>query len=203
MSDFRRRLMRQGEIPYQQIEYLQSDSSAYIDTGIGGGSDDLEIECVFEYNTHVTYGAIYGSYIDETTNNTRCILSEKHNTAYDCLNTTPTNGSSRVTIAINTKIHYTSNFYQINNGKEIVKRTINKGNSNNNNIALFNRSVPNPNTSRNIGLKIYSFKISKNGEMLRDFVPVRVGNIGYMYDKVSKQLFGNIGSGQFILGQDI
>ena len=39
--------------------------------------------------------------------------------------------------------------------------------------------------------------------MLRDFVPVRIGNVGYMYDKVSKQLFGSIGTGQFILGQDI
>ena len=37
---------------------------------------------------------------------------------------------------------------------------------------------------------------------IRDLIPVRVGNVGYMYDKVSRQLFGNSGTGDFILGPD-
>jgi hypothetical protein len=36
-----------------------------------------------------------------------------------------------------------------------------------------------------------------------DFIPVRVGNIGYMYDRVSGQLFGNEGTGAFVIGSDI
>lgn len=36
-----------------------------------------------------------------------------------------------------------------------------------------------------------------------DAIPVRVGNTGYLYDKVSGQLFGNSGTGDFILGPDI
>lgn len=39
--------------------------------------------------------------------------------------------------------------------------------------------------------------------MLRDFIPVRVGTVGYMYDRVSRQLFGNRGTGDFILGPDV
>jgi hypothetical protein len=35
-----------------------------------------------------------------------------------------------------------------------------------------------------------------------DLIPVRVGQVGYMYDKVSHQLFGNSGTGNFILGPD-
>ena len=35
-----------------------------------------------------------------------------------------------------------------------------------------------------------------------DLIPVRVGQVGYMYDKVSRQLFGNSGTGNFILGND-
>ena len=196
--------MRQGEIPYQQIEYLQSDESTYIDTGIGGDSDDLEINGVFEYSTFALYGAIYGNYIDEETNVTRCILAENNNIAYDNLNTKGAGGSNVVELPMNTKINYTSNIYQINNGAKSIKRTnLAKGKTNNSNIALFNRFVSPPKLSRNIGLKVYSFKISKSGEALRDFVPVRVGDVGYMYDKVSKQLFGGIGTGQFILGPDI
>ena len=36
-----------------------------------------------------------------------------------------------------------------------------------------------------------------------DLIPVRVGTTGYMYDKVSGQLFSNNGTGSFTLGQDI
>ena len=42
-----------------------------------------------------------------------------------------------------------------------------------------------------------------SGEIVRDLIPVRVGNVGYMYDKVSKELFANAGSGSFTLGGDI
>lgn len=35
-----------------------------------------------------------------------------------------------------------------------------------------------------------------------DLLPVRKGNIGYMYDRVSGELFGNAGTGAFIIGPD-
>lgn len=46
------------------------------------------------------------------------------------------------------------------------------------------------------------FTIYDNDLMVRDFIPVRVGTTGYMYDRVSGQLFGNAGTGAFILGPD-
>jgi hypothetical protein len=49
---------------------------------------------------------------------------------------------------------------------------------------------------------IRRFYIKNNGVMKLDLIPVRVGNVGYMYDKVSGQLFGNAGTGNFILGPD-
>ena len=48
-----------------------------------------------------------------------------------------------------------------------------------------------------------SFKLIIDEEVVRDMIPVRKGNIGYMYDKVSGQLFGNSGTGSFTLGPDI
>jgi hypothetical protein len=49
---------------------------------------------------------------------------------------------------------------------------------------------------------IYSFSAKGvNGEV--DLIPVRVGDVGYMYDKVSGKLFGNQGTGEFVLGSDI
>lgn len=39
--------------------------------------------------------------------------------------------------------------------------------------------------------------------MVLDLIPVRVGQVGYMYDRVSKKLFGNAGTGSFTLGPDV
>ena len=52
-------------------------------------------------------------------------------------------------------------------------------------------------------VKFYKLKLYDSNGVLFDGIPVRVGNVGYMYDKVSGQLFGNAGTGSFILGPDI
>lgn len=51
--------------------------------------------------------------------------------------------------------------------------------------------------------RLYNVELLRNGVKLRDLIPVRVGEVGYMYDQVSGELFGNAGSGSFILGPDI
>lgn len=51
--------------------------------------------------------------------------------------------------------------------------------------------------------KFYSCKLYSSGTLVRDFIPVRVGQTGYLYDRVSQTLFGNQGSGNFKLGKDI
>ena len=51
-------------------------------------------------------------------------------------------------------------------------------------------------------MKLYFCKIYDNGVLVRDFIPVRVGSTGYLFDRVSRQLFGNAGSGDFVLGPD-
>ena len=47
--------------------------------------------------------------------------------------------------------------------------------------------------------RIYGFTISDR----MDLIPVRVGNVGYMFDRVSGTLFGNDGTGDFIVGADV
>lgn len=48
-----------------------------------------------------------------------------------------------------------------------------------------------------------SLKIKARNEVLYDLVPVRIGNKGYMYDKVSNTLFDKDGGGSFLLGRDL
>jgi hypothetical protein len=52
------------------------------------------------------------------------------------------------------------------------------------------------------GTRFYSFKYESDLHSV-DLIPVRVGDVGYMYDRVSGQLFGNAGTGEFVLGADI
>lgn len=51
--------------------------------------------------------------------------------------------------------------------------------------------------------KCYYFKIYSNDVLVRDFIPVRYRGVGYLYDKVSGRLFGNQGSGEFVIGADV
>lgn len=51
--------------------------------------------------------------------------------------------------------------------------------------------------------RVYFLRMYEADTLVRDFIPVRVGNVGYMYDRVSGQLFGNAGRGDFILGPDV
>jgi len=51
-------------------------------------------------------------------------------------------------------------------------------------------------------LRISFFKAWSNGVLIRDLIPVRKGQVGYLFDRVSGALFGNAGTGAFIIGPD-
>lgn len=51
--------------------------------------------------------------------------------------------------------------------------------------------------------KLRYFRIKRGGSIVMDLQPVRVGTVGYLYDRISGNLLGNAGSGDFILGPDI
>ena len=69
-------------------------------------------------------------------------------------------------------------------------------------LPLFGRSIDGTIGSIFVG-RIYSAQITDNTILARDLIPVRVGQVGYMYDRVSKKLFGNAGTGAFVLGPDV
>ena len=70
-------------------------------------------------------------------------------------------------------------------------------------IHLFNWINAGAVATADVGVRISSFKISRDSDVILDFIPVRVGTVGYMYDRVSGQLFGNLGTGDFVVGPDI
>lgn len=89
-----------------------------------------------------------------------------------------------------------SNLYLIVDGTEYS--TTNSGNSYQGYVQLFAHS----NNYFALG-RIYQCEIYNNNIKIADLIPVRVGQVGYMYDKISNQLFGNNGTGSFVLGPDL
>ena len=51
--------------------------------------------------------------------------------------------------------------------------------------------------------EIRTAKITSDNTLVLNLIPVRCGTTGYMYDRVSGTLFGNDGTGDFIVGADV
>lgn len=51
--------------------------------------------------------------------------------------------------------------------------------------------------------KLYECTITQGSNIIRHFVPVRVGSVGYMYDEINGVLYGNNSTGSFTYGNDI
>lgn len=199
----RRRLLMAEGLPYDaEVEWLGGAAGTFINTQIIGDSS-IEMDIVYSLTSHANYAGIYGNYINETANCVRAILTNVNNnngyvnTGQRAENPNTCNGVGRK----NNVNHLIANSSSIViNGSTYTSNTV-SGLSNSTNIALFSSSTTTT-PSGTINLKIFSCKIKQNGTLVRDFIPVRVGTTGYMYDKVSKQLFGNAGTGAFILGND-
>lgn len=196
--------------PYDaEIEYLEnSTGKEAIDTGIyGTNTTQVSFETMF-FNTEVpdyTGGDAFGSGVVEY-GKTQNVLGITYNREQDNLysflgkNYKVIQGLNLLT-GIKHTITYSSKGTWVNG----VKRQ----------NGWYNNSFQTPYTIAAMTMRtvsgifggsrkarLYNFSISDNGILVRDFIPVRVGNVGYLFDKVSMKLFGNAGTGSFILGAD-
>ena len=51
--------------------------------------------------------------------------------------------------------------------------------------------------------KISASQVTQGHDLVLDLIPVRKNGVGYMYDRVSGQLFGNNGTSDFVVGPDV
>lgn len=63
-------------------------------------------------------------------------------------------------------------------------------------------SLPNSSSAK-IHADMMFFSVRRGGLYVIDFIPVRIGQVGYMFDRVSGTLFGNSGTDNFIVGSDV
>lgn len=181
---------------YQEVEYLQSSGTQYIDTGIVPiENDEIELQnvfCVKSSDTQSIFSAGTGTYqlillvgIYSEDVYFKYFASGRAKNIYQKIDT-PTN-----IVVNNTGIYYNS----------ILQETSNYENSVNTNLFLFRRA----NNTSYATAKIGIVKLTRNNSLVRNLVPCyrKSDNVAGMYDLVNGVFYTNSGTGTFIVGPNV
>lgn len=184
-----------GTLYDAEIEYIEtSTGTEVIDTGIKGNNNtSVYIKCSFSDTTSKDTLGIAANFWDATP------YGFTYNKGQNNLYTNVQSGYMERSINLSTNTQHEielrctgTNATSYVNGSQMSTKTISS-------FTTLDTIKTNINVTNT---RIYAIKIWENNVLVRDMIPVRVGQVGYMYDKVSGQLFGNAGSGNFVLGQD-
>lgn len=191
-------------IPYQQISYLENTDVQWIDTDIKYDSNNrYYIECNVTYTGNDTSGSPCNGWFSGGSfglSGTNCSDGVNSNIIPNAIGL-DLQISLEIQSGINTNtltsIVYNGTTYSAS--REHSSLTTNAGNGSYMLFACYYQSG----VVNSIKEKIYDVKIYVNDELVRRFIPVRIGQVGYMYDEVSGELFGNASIGNFTLGPDV
>lgn len=213
----RRRAAMAKSLPYDaEIEYLESSGTQWIDTGITQNSLNIEIGLQIQWvGSSISLFESFFAYMTNDGIVPRCGIHKYKDKWMFGTNSTMITAKS-----IDKNIH---NIFLTGDSSTQKEQLYLDGTP----LKSGDRIIPTGISSNNI--HFYMFGRNRNGDAdnlatIRimscwykqftdeghttiaqeiDMMPVRVGQVGYMYDKVSGQLFGNQGSGSFILGNDL
>ena len=199
-----------------EIEYLESTGTQYIDLGIPFYSKNIYTFRCGKFANNATGVRVFGTRaqsgtLPKSSYLTYRVAAGSVNKLFfygsDTLTTTGTSTNPPTTVA--------SNMYTIEVGCYPTKvfkingtSYTNGGLQNTNFVSPYNLTLFGDNTAGVQEPRKARFEfvraIDASTQVLElDLIPVRIGTVGYMYDRVSGQLFGNAGTGNFILGPDV
>lgn len=203
MMSLRRSVMGgKKSLPYDaEIVFLQSSGTQYIDTGIKVTSNPKAVVELVQVTTQDSdyWGNSFPSFYVNTDGMFSAHFFYGGITVWRYGNQRKDTGVP-FRVGLNVK-------FKIETGKKVI---LNDGEQE---VEMSNDFVYSPD-QKNVDIfrsretsysswKLYTFKLYDAGELVRDYIPVRVGQVGYLYDKVSGELFGNQGTGNFIIGPDL
>jgi hypothetical protein len=199
-------MMARKAKPYDaEVEYIESDGSAYIDTGIIGNSKTQFDFSIYAYNT--SSGNFFGSRLSGSTGQF-FILAKNTSGASDnginwCYGTKRVRFTGNRIVDINMIVNFNNLDTPNKLTYETYSTTATSQTFNSNNSIYFFGLNNNGAFSAGGNMRLYYLKLYDSSTLVRDYIPVRVGQVGYLYDKVSKTLFGNANSsGSFTFGND-
>ena len=186
----------------KRIEYLQSDGNQWIDTNFKATNGYIQ-ECECYLTTYTSIVTSHDPNNSASNGYNRNYLEISANAIQVC-KCDHTNTFS-FSFSLNTKyklyLNTVGNNYICNvNDISIVNTTDNYIVNSLTSIKIFKIDWQD---GKRAG-RLYNLKIWNNTtELVRNFIPIRIGQIGYLFDKVTNQLFSNSGTGDFTLGPDI
>lgn len=216
----RRLLMSNGSLPplYKKCDYLQTTGyNARIDTGVPGDDETLAFDFDFAIIERVNYGAVFGNHINDSYRSWRLILGGN-----------PGSSPPRNTLVTmhNRKAGSSPTLYLVPSGEGYIGKRVNIQMSSGTCTATSGSysytatavtDMADPASTRNIGIgsgsptqsgsnalvvRFWSFKITKNGVLIRNYIPcVRSSdNKPGFYDTINNTFNPSIGTADFIAG---
>lgn len=181
-------------LPYDaRVEYLQSSGTQYIDLDYTSTANSI-ISVDVLVNTVTTQGRFIGNssgYFEAYINGSKKYsFASGGNTAVSSITV---NTTTRRVVSIN---NVTKKGYIDNTAVTITQN----GTSYYNSSFVFARPSS---SSTYISGNLYSVVIMEGETTIRNMIPVRKDGVGYMYDTISGELFGNSGTGSFTYGNDV
>ena len=189
-------------LPYDaEVEYLESTGTQWIDTGKVLSSTG------FAYDADILFKRIDNCQVfggrtvaDNSMADSLSLFIVSVRWRFDNF------GSSRFGPAVDTDTRYSVSLVDGKttvNGVE-VETPVPTGHSSGATVYIFagHRPQASGGVEFQSSIRLYSLKFYQYGLLAADYRPVRVGDIGYLYDRASGQLFGNAGTGAFIIGPD-
>ena len=197
-------------LPYDaEIEYIETDGNAYINTGIKVTNNTRFVfDMYLPYMEASTYGCwLFGvrnsanvaqmALMYSRSSNTRR-WSWRYGTAEGTLAKEPPVGSCIIE-------NYTTSSQRIIRINDSTITATSQTFTGTSDMYIFTLNLGSAPATNNtlVGQRLLSVKLYQGSTLAFYAVPVRVGQVGYLYDKVSGNLLGNAGSGSFTLGPDV
>lgn len=193
-----------------QVEWLQGDGNAYIDTGIKASSSikfDIDVEILSTYsNANV---AIIGSRI--ANNNTALVVQYYNQTTtkywrWSFGNEAQTVNHSGTKGSFNLSNMSAARTLVVTGAKDSTVSCSSSTFSNNYNLYLLamNSGGSIMSLGGNAHTRIKAAELYDGSTQVRDYIAVRKNGVGYLFDKLNSVLYGNANStGAFIFGNDV
>ena len=206
LINLRNALMTGKRLPYDaEVEFLESSGTQYIDTGVKPGPN-TRVEAVFAMTTFTANCGLFGARGTAWANNNSYNLFIVSNSGarvrWDWSGSGQYQTSEADTSTDATYVLGAAGGTITRNGSTVTSVSASKA-AINYPLYVFNFNNVGTPYSTGANARFWSVKIYDGQTLVFDAIPVRKGTVGYLYDRVSGKLFGNAGSGDFVIGPDI
>lgn len=200
---------RKLPVGYQELEYIESDGSSYIDTGYIP-NNETKVKCVVDRPISPVNGYVWYPFTTENdSTNGQFAVFESTNGAGEKYAALTWGKVATSEVVTGTTTAYSKSLFVLQNGvltydnntKTITSPQAGQTFNCIKPITLFKRLGT---TSNFVPVRMYSFKLYQDNALMMNLVPAKnaSGIIG-MYDTVSCTFFTNSGTGSFVAGPEV